>query len=127
VWRAEPGVVDFLNTLIHNLSVGSPVQTIFEHEQHWLPFALAQCNGKLITHPGYGMAFYNLHERSLDVHQRVRGAGATGYLRTFHFTGMDFHKSATQLSRHQGKDMRLLTQYEHTLAEEYRKKVLAST
>lgn len=97
VWRSTPRVIDFLEKVL--VSLQEPLYSIFEYEQAWLPLALATARGGLITHPGYGVAWYNLHERSFT-EKNVIHLGTKYALRTMHFSGLDTNPDAVKLSRH---------------------------
>lgn len=121
VWGNTSKVKDFFKTVLCFLDQGV-AQSIFEYEQTWMPLAAATLNSYVCRDPGYEMAWYNLHERSLNSAGSVWEIGVkkASTLTTFHFSGFDVNTPG--LSKH--GQTRPLTPSEKDLLEDYRQKVL---
>ncbi|HEY8490962.1 MAG TPA: methyltransferase domain-containing protein, partial [Dehalococcoidia bacterium] len=71
-------------------------------DQKWIDLAPAFFEGfHVLTHPGYNVAYWNLHERRISFRDgRVWVNGQPGYF--FHFSGFD-PDNPEQISRHQDR------------------------
>lgn len=128
VWRNTLKVREFLRAVITELQ--GPLERFrdsFDFEQAWLPYALSCAGGALITHPGYGVAYYNLHERKVfsygGTNLQIDTEDAKVPLRTFHFSGMEFTEGARFLTRFPHPFKRGLNSAENTIVENYRREV----
>ncbi len=106
VWRNTRKVREFLRTMIAEQN--GPTERIrdaLDFEQLWLPYALSCANGALITHPGYGMSYYNMHEREIIMRTAetylLRTSSGEQPLRTFHFSGMEFGPQSAPLTKYE--------------------------
>lgn len=97
VWRSSREVIWFLNQWLEELcSPGAAPRCDFEYDQLWLPYALSNCGGELIKHPGYGVSYYNMHERELQgasgnwtIRDHLKDCSED--LRSFHYSGFDMN------------------------------------
>lgn len=133
VWRNTPAVRDFLKEMLKQIS--SPkfkVTSPFEIEQWWLQCALSMLDSPaLIRNPGYGVAFYNLHERWLEKDPDSEpyyvktagkmGSGSGRRLSTFHFSGMKFDDKASLLTVYGEPFGRKLNAAEVEFIKDYRR------
>jgi hypothetical protein len=128
---------DFLNTGLYNLGFialkkGEESQKLLEWwakrlatkayinlakgmftDQIWINFApLYFDNTHILKHPGYNMAYWNMHERNLNVKNEVIYKEQTHPLVFFHFSGYDPLKPA------------ILSKYQNRFSFENRKEVV---
>lgn len=126
VWRNTPKVRSFLRTIIIEIDHG-PLHNAFEMEQWWLPHCLSHLDAELIRHPGYGVSYYNMHEREIfgDPTKPVvrRTNGVVGDLRNMHYSGMTFKATSPLLTDYPLPFLRQINQVEYLIFSEYREKV----
>ncbi len=128
VWRNTRKVRDFLKCMIAEQN--GPTERLrdaLDFEQLWLPYALSCANGALIKHPGYGMSYYNMHERMIKMRtaetyllETIEGEQP---LRTFHFSGMEFGPQAAPLTKYELPFKRPLSRAEQEFLLSYKEQV----
>ncbi len=124
VWRNTKRVRDFMRIIIHEIDHG-PLFNVFEVEQWWLPYALSHLDAALIKAPGYGVAYYNLHEREIFPLIVRSTDGRQGPLRNMHYSGMTFGPKAKSLTEYPLPFSRSLNSTEKRLFGEYQREVEA--
>jgi len=95
-------------------------------DQKWIDLAPCLFEGtRILRHPGYNVAYWNLHERTIDRDGgefRVNGSAA---LRFFHFSGIDLG-AREQLSKYQDRHSLVQRADLRPLFDGYRESVAAS-
>lgn len=83
------------------LSYGfSELQSGLFVDQKWVTLAPAVCDGvNICKHPGYNMAYWNLHERTLSYSDGVYHVNGANELAFYHFSGIEID-DAHSLSRY---------------------------
>ncbi len=110
VWRQ--GSQEFLRRILATVKSRKP-DIDFEGEQAWLPFALSCLDAKLILDEDIGIAYYNLHERSIGP-----------YATLIHFSGWEM-ADPKRFSKHPVP--RELDAYEQRVFNTYTRAVLGKT
>jgi hypothetical protein len=72
-------------------------------DQKWVDLAPCLFAGtRILRHPGYNVAYWNLHERAIHQHGSRRTVNGDAELRCFHFSGIDLN-SDTKVSKYQDR------------------------
>ncbi len=95
-------------------------------DQKWIDLAPCLFDGaRILRHPGYNVAYWNLHERAIERDGEDLRVNGTAALRFFHFSGIDLAASE-QLSKYQDRHSLAQRADLRPLFDAYRESVAAS-
>lgn len=120
------GALELLNAKLRRECITAP-QQMRVNEQRWLDLVPAVASATVLKDPGVNAAYWNLHERPLEVRDGVIHAGEVP-LRAFHFSGYRF-ETPDVLSVYGGGPRARITLADQpllrALAEAFRAEVIA--